>query len=84
MRCRGDSIRATKEVEKSISIMAMFPSSLLNILENGSVWNILNPFEVPVYVEGNDYKVSKMEVWARLLEKKERTRGSREGPLANS
>ena len=43
-------MRATRDVEKSISIMAMFPSSLLKILENGSVWNILNPFDVPVEV----------------------------------
>lgn len=48
IRCLGDSIKATRDVEKSISTMAMFPSSLLNILENGSVWKIRKPFEVPV------------------------------------
>jgi hypothetical protein len=37
MRWRGERMRATSEVEKSISIMAIFPSSLLNIRENGSV-----------------------------------------------
>ena len=47
MRCRGESISATSEVEKSISIMAMLPSSLLNIREKGSVWYIRNPLEVP-------------------------------------
>lgn len=47
IRCRGERTRATKEVEKSISIFAMLPSSLLNILEKGSVWYIRNPFEVP-------------------------------------
>lgn len=31
-------MRATREVEKSISIMAMLPSSLLKMRENGSVW----------------------------------------------
>jgi hypothetical protein len=29
---------ATSEVEKSISMMVTFPSSLLKILEKGSVW----------------------------------------------
>jgi hypothetical protein len=38
IRWRGERISATREVEKSISIMAMFPSSLLKILEKGSVW----------------------------------------------
>lgn len=38
---------ATSEVENSISIMAIFPSSLLNIRENGSVWYIRNPLDVP-------------------------------------
>ena len=47
MRCRGDNMRATREVEKSISMMAMFPSSLLKILENGSVWYMRKPLEVP-------------------------------------
>lgn len=47
MRWRGDRIRATKEVEKSISMMDTLPSSLLNILEKGSVWYIRKPLEVP-------------------------------------
>jgi hypothetical protein len=38
MRCLGERIKATKEVEKSISMMETLPSSLLKILENGSVW----------------------------------------------
>lgn len=38
IRWRGERTRATREVEKSISIIAMLPSSLLKILENGSVW----------------------------------------------
>lgn len=37
IRWRGERMRATREVEKSISMMAMLPSSLLNIRENGSV-----------------------------------------------
>lgn len=37
MRCRGERTRATREVEKSISMMETLPSSLLKILENGSV-----------------------------------------------
>ena len=37
IRCLGDNIRATREVEKSISMMAILPSSLLKILEKGSV-----------------------------------------------
>lgn len=47
-KCRGERIRATSEVENSISIIATFPSSLLNIFENGSVWYIRNPLEVPI------------------------------------
>lgn len=46
-RCRGESMRATREVENSISIIATFPSSLLKIFANGSVWYIWNPREVP-------------------------------------
>jgi hypothetical protein len=46
-KCRGESIRATSDVENNISIRATFPSSLLNIFANGSVWYILNPREVP-------------------------------------
>lgn len=38
IRCRGDRTRATREVEKSISMMETLPSSLLKILEKGSVW----------------------------------------------
>jgi hypothetical protein len=52
-RCLGESIRATKDVENSISIMAMFPSSLLKILENGSVWNIRKPLDVPTVNHGH-------------------------------
>jgi hypothetical protein len=37
MRWRGERIRATREVEKSISMIAMLPSSLVNIREKGSV-----------------------------------------------
>lgn len=37
-RCLGDRIKATREVEKSISIMAILPSSLLKMREKGSVW----------------------------------------------
>jgi hypothetical protein len=48
MRCRGERMRATSDVEKSISMIAILPSSLLKILEKGSVWYILNPLEVPV------------------------------------
>lgn len=40
-------MRATREVENSISIIATFPSSLLKIFANGSVWYIWNPREVP-------------------------------------
>lgn len=46
-RCRGESIRATREVENSISISATFPSSLLKIFANGSVWYIWKPRDVP-------------------------------------
>lgn len=38
---------ATRDVEKSISIMVTFPSSLLNIFVKGYVWYIRKPFEVP-------------------------------------
>lgn len=38
IRWRGDNMRATSEVEKSISMMETLPSSLLKILEKGSVW----------------------------------------------
>jgi hypothetical protein len=37
-RWRGERTMATSEVEKSISIIVIFPSSLLKILEKGSVW----------------------------------------------
>ena len=40
-------MRATREVENSISIIATFPSSLLKIFANGSVWYIWKPREVP-------------------------------------
>ena len=36
-KCRGERMRATSEVEKSISMIATFPSLLLNIFANGSV-----------------------------------------------
>jgi hypothetical protein len=38
---------ATNEVENSISIIATFPSSLLKIFANGSVWYIWKPRDVP-------------------------------------
>jgi hypothetical protein len=47
MRCLGERMIATSDVENNISMMPMFPSSLLKILEKGSVWNMRNPFEVP-------------------------------------
>lgn len=37
IRCLGDKTRATRDVEKSISMMETLPSSLLNIFEKGSV-----------------------------------------------
>ena len=37
IKWRGERIKATSDVEKSISMIAMLPSSLLNILEKGSV-----------------------------------------------
>ncbi len=37
-RWRGDRIKATRDVENNISIIAMLPSSLLKMRENGSVW----------------------------------------------
>ena len=40
-------MRATREVEKSISIIETLPSSLLKILLKGSVWYMRNPLEVP-------------------------------------
>ena len=44
----GDKIRATREVEKSISRMAMLPASLdSKHFANGSVVKIRNPLEVP-------------------------------------
>lgn len=44
--------------------MAMFPSSLLNILENGSVWKILNPLDVPVCGPKEEDEVSKVPIRA--------------------
>jgi hypothetical protein len=38
---------ATRDVEKSISTRATFPSSLLNIFANGSVWYMRKPRDVP-------------------------------------
>jgi hypothetical protein len=40
-------MRATRDVENSISMRATFPSSLLKIFANGSVWYMRNPLEVP-------------------------------------
>jgi hypothetical protein len=40
-------MRATSDVEKSISMMAMLPSSLLKMREKGSVWYMRKPLEVP-------------------------------------
>lgn len=53
---------ATRDVEKSISIMATFPSSLLNILENGSVWYIRKPLEVPINAKIS-WKNPRLDVW---------------------
>ena len=44
---RGESIRATNDVEKSISSNAMSPSFVSKHFENGSVVYIRNPLEVP-------------------------------------
>lgn len=46
-RWRGDKTRATKDVEKSISMIAILPSSLLKMRENGSVWCMRKPLDVP-------------------------------------
>ncbi len=45
-KCRGERTRATSEVEKSISIIETWPSSLLKTLEKGSVWKMRKPFVV--------------------------------------
>lgn len=55
IKCLGESISATRDVEKSISMIETLPSSLLKILENGSVWNILKPFDVPAKCNGDQY-----------------------------
>ena len=44
---RGESIRATSDVEKSISRSAISPDFVSKHFENGSVVYIRNPFEVP-------------------------------------
>lgn len=44
---RGESIRATNDVEKSISKSAISPCFVSKHLENGSVVYIRNPLEVP-------------------------------------
>lgn len=44
---RGESIRATNDVEKSISSNAMSPSFVSKTFSNGSVVYIRNPLEVP-------------------------------------
>jgi hypothetical protein len=44
---RGERIKATKEVEKSISMIATSPSSFSYDFENGSVVYNLKPFDVP-------------------------------------
>ena len=44
---RGESTRATNDVEKSISSNAMSPSFVSKQFENGSVVYIRNPLEVP-------------------------------------
>lgn len=38
MRWRGVRVRATRDVEKSISMMVVLPPSLLKLRANGSVW----------------------------------------------
>lgn len=43
-------MRATSEVENSISIIATFPSSLEKILEKGSVWYMRKPLDVPEFI----------------------------------
>jgi hypothetical protein len=52
-------MRATSDVEKSISMIVTFPSSLLNIFPKGSVWYIRKPFEVPgrTFSTGLQYRV---------------------------
>ena len=44
---RGESIRATNDVEKSISSNAISPSFVSKRFSNGSVVYIRNPLEVP-------------------------------------
>lgn len=44
---RGDNIRATSDVEKSISNIAMLPSLVSKHFVKGSVVKIRKPFEVP-------------------------------------
>lgn len=43
----GDKTKATRDVEKSISRMTMFPSVLSKHFEKGSVWYMRKPREVP-------------------------------------
>jgi hypothetical protein len=50
-------MRATREVENSISKIAMLPSFDSKHLENGSVVNIRNPFEVPGGLSVIDHKI---------------------------
>ena len=54
---RGESMRATNDVEKSISSNAMSPSLVSKHFENGSVVYIRIPLEVPkewVLASGKD------------------------------
>lgn len=53
---RGESIRATNDVEKSISSNVMSPNFVSKHFSNGSVVYIRNPLEVPEY---------KMLAWGR-------------------
>lgn len=45
---RGLNTRATNEVEKSISTKVISPVLVSWALENGSVWNMRKPFDVPL------------------------------------
>lgn len=51
---------ATSDVENSISNIAMFPSLVSYILENGSVAYMRKPFEVPNESESR-YKLGQTE-----------------------
>ena len=46
----GEVMRATKDVEKSISSMAILPSRVSKAFENGSVVKMRKPREVPAKI----------------------------------